>query len=607
MISETPVLDALPVALYVTDAEGRITFYNDAAAEFWGHRPELGTAQWCGSWRLFWPDGRPMRHDECPMAVALKEGRTVLGTEAIAERPDGTKVPFAPYPTPLKDNSGRVIGAVNLLVDISARKEAELAGLRLAAIVSSSDDAIVSKTLEGTVTSWNVGATRIFGYEPDEMIGRSIKRIVPPELQSEEDEILAKLGRGERVEHFDTVRVAKDGRRIAVSLTISPIRDGSGRIVGASKIARDITERRRGEELQRLLFDELNHRVKNTLASIQAIASQSMRKATRPKDFVSSFNGRVQALARAHDLLVQGKMRGITLNGLISEQVVLGSADGMRVSYSGPDLTLESRVAIQLALVLHELATNARKYGALSIPSGQLSIGWKLNTGAGRELAITWTESGVPNVKAPRTRGFGSTLIERSIEANQGAMAIHYGNDGIICEIRLPLREESFESDISDAATGWQRLEANAPEKPSAGLNGKRVLLVEDEPLVAMEMESELTSLGLEVIGPAMNIEKAKRMIAENAVDIALVDANLGGRSAEEIAACLTRRGIPFAFATGYGREGLPEQFRNAALLAKPFDLGRLMEIVSDLLSRREGSSRVVSMRFSRKMPRGFE
>jgi len=126
----------------------------------------------------------------------------------------------------------------------------------------------------------------------------------------------------------------------------------------------------------------------------------------------------------------------------------------------------------------------------------------------------------------------------------------------------------------------------------------KRILLVEDEPLVAMETESELASLGLEVVGPAMNIEDAKRMIAESAFDAALVDANLGGRSAEEIAATLTRRGIPFAFATGYGREGLPERFRNAALLAKPFDANKLMEIVSDLLSRREGSSRVVSMRF---------
>ncbi len=597
MISHTRVLEALPVAVYVTDAEGRITFYNEAAAKFWGHRPELNSAQWCGSWRLFFPDGRPMRHDECPMAVALKEGRPVLDHEAIAERPDGTRVPFAPYPSPIRDEQGRVIGAINLLVDISARKAGELAARLLANIVSSSDDAIVSKTLDGIVTSWNAGAARIFGYQPDEMIGRSIRRIIPPELQSEEDEILAKLRRGERIEHFDTTRLAKDGRRLAVSLTVSPVRDDAGRVVGASKVARDITERKRSENLQRLLFDELNHRVKNTLASIQAIASQSMRKAANPSEFVTSFNGRVQALARAHDLLIQGKMRGTTLSRLIHDQVVFGSVDGTRISYSGPDVTIEARVAVQLALVLHELATNARKYGALSASDGQLSVRWKIEMGHERELSLKWQESGVANVKAPRSRGFGSTLIERSLEANGGAAVVHYGAEGITCEIRLPLKEEAFELEAAEPIAPWRRAAGNGVKSTAADLRGKRVLVVEDEPLVAIEMEAELTSIGLDVVGPAMQIESAKRLIAENALDAALVDANLGGRSAEEVAAALAQKGIPFAFATGYGREGLPEAFRHMALLTKPFDSNGLKQIVCDLLSARKGSSNVVAMR----------
>jgi PAS domain S-box-containing protein len=119
------LLEALPAAVYTTDAAGRITFYNQAAVELWGCRPELGKSTWCGSWRLYWPDGTPMRHDECPMAVALKENRAVRGAEAVAERPDGTRVPFIPYPTPLRDASGNLIGAVNMLVDITDRKQAE--------------------------------------------------------------------------------------------------------------------------------------------------------------------------------------------------------------------------------------------------------------------------------------------------------------------------------------------------------------------------------------------------------------------------------------------------------------------------------------------------
>jgi len=159
MITETQLLEALPVAVYTTDADGRITFYNRAAAELWGHNPELGSSQWCGSWRLYWPDGRPLPHDECPMAIALKEGREVRGVEAIAERPDGTRVRFRPYPTPLRDPSGRLVGAVNLLMDVSDQHDAHLESERLAAIVVSSDDAILSKTLEGIITSWNGGAT----------------------------------------------------------------------------------------------------------------------------------------------------------------------------------------------------------------------------------------------------------------------------------------------------------------------------------------------------------------------------------------------------------------------------------------------------------------
>ena len=281
MTTDTQVLEALPVAVYTTDADGRITFYNSAAAQFWGHSPELGS-QWCGSWRLYWLDGRPLPHEECPMAIALKEGREVRGVEAIAERPDGTRVRFRPYPTPLRDPSGRVVGAVNLLMDVSDQHDAHLESERLAAIVVSSDDAIISKTLDGIVTSWNGGAARIFGYEASEMIGQSILRVIPPELHGEESEILARLQRGERIDHYETVRVAKDGRRVDVSLTVSPLRDPSGNVVGASKVGRDITERKRAEKLQRILTDELSHRVKNTLATVQAIASQSLARARSP-------------------------------------------------------------------------------------------------------------------------------------------------------------------------------------------------------------------------------------------------------------------------------------------------------------------------------------
>lgn len=255
------LLDALPAAIYTTDAAGRITYFNPAAVELAGRRPELGKDEWCVSWRLFRPDGTPMPHDCCPMAVALRENRAVRGEEAILERPDGTRVRFVPYPTPLRDASGALVGAVNMLVDLRDRQEAERASSFLAAIVASSDDAIVSKDLNGIVTSWNRGAEAVFGYRADEMIGRPILLLLPPDRAWEEDEILGKLRRGERIEHFETVRRRKDGREIVVSLTISPVRDPSGRIIGASKIARDITDNKRAEAALRELNETLEQRV----------------------------------------------------------------------------------------------------------------------------------------------------------------------------------------------------------------------------------------------------------------------------------------------------------------------------------------------------------
>jgi PAS domain S-box-containing protein len=594
MVSGTELLRSLPAAVYTTDAEGAITFYNDAAAELWGHRPELGSSRWCGSWRLFWPDGRPMAHEECPMAVALREGRVVPGAEAIAERPDGRRITFRPYPGLLRDASGKVTGAINLLVDVTERAQSEVDSARLAAIVASSDDAIISKTLEGVVMSWNAGATRIFGYEPEEMIGQPIVRIIPPELRDEEDGILARVRRGERVEHFDTVRVAKDGRRLHISLAVSPIRNGAGDVIGASKIARDVTARKASEALQKLLFSELNHRVKNTLATIQAIARQSLRSQSDPGAFVAGFTGRIRALARAHDLLVQGRMQGAELADLVREQVELGGDP--RISWAGPTVTLDPRAAMQMALVLHELATNARKYGALSVPTGRLKIGW---TTTRRELLLEWTESGVPSVTAPTSVGFGTTLIERSFEAHQGESAIRFLADGLSCEIRLPLPEEPTDLDrLLRSLQGAGSSPAGPPR--AADVQGKRILVIEDEPLVALDIEEKLLDAGCEVVGPASSLEAARRLVERASFDAALLDANLAGHRVDDLAATLTRRGIPFAFATGYGRESLPDGFSDAPVLAKPFSPEQLLEVVRSLFSGRDLPDDVLPFRAPR-------
>jgi PAS domain S-box-containing protein len=251
------MLDALPAAIYTTDAKGQLTYFNPAAVEFSGHTPEIGTDEWWVSWKLYYPDGAPLPHDECPMANSLREGRAIRKVEAIAERPDGKRIWFEPYPTPLRDGEGRIVGGINMLVDITERKRAEVAIAQLAAIVESSNDAIISKDLNGIITSWNKGAEKLFGYAAEEVVGKPITILFPPDRLDEESRILERIRRNERVEHYETVRRCKDGHEIDISLTVSPIRDRGGKIIGASKIARDISERKRIEaERKEMLYRE---------------------------------------------------------------------------------------------------------------------------------------------------------------------------------------------------------------------------------------------------------------------------------------------------------------------------------------------------------------
>jgi PAS domain S-box-containing protein len=427
------LVDALPAAVYTTDASGKITYFNEAAVALWGHRPEIGKSEWCGSWRIFLPDGRLLPHDQCPMAIALKEGRPVRGIDAIAERPDGTRVPFLPYPTPIHDSTGKLIGAVNMLVDMTEWKRAERDMQHFAAMVESSDDAIISKDLNGIITTWNKGAELIFGYLAEEVIGKSVKILIPPELQHEEDTIIARIRSGERIEHYETVRQRKYGGQVAISLTVSPIKDAQGRIVGASKIARDITERKRDETQIAMLAGEAEHRVKNVLATVQATIH--LTQADTPELLKQAIEGRIQALANVHALFVKSRWTGAELRSLVMQEILpYTERREKRIKVDGPALFLETNTAQTMAVAVHELTTNAAKYGALSVPEGRVEIAWSHE--AGQPLVLRWTEAGGPAVKPPTRKGFGTRVMEAMVQSQlNGKIRFDWRSEGLVCEI----------------------------------------------------------------------------------------------------------------------------------------------------------------------------
>jgi PAS domain S-box-containing protein len=239
----------MPAAVYSCDQDGRITFFNRRAAEIWGREPKLNDSEerYCGSFRVLRPDGSQIPHSQGPMAIAVKTGKPARNEEAMIERPDGSRITLRVNIDPLYEINGRLCGAISVFEDVTDLKQAERASRRLAAIVESSEDAIISKDLNGVIASWNQAAEQLFGYTAEEAIGKPVTFLIPPERQDEEPGILARIRRGERIEHYETIRRHKDGSLLDISLTVSPIRDAKGNIVGASKIARDITRRKRVE------------------------------------------------------------------------------------------------------------------------------------------------------------------------------------------------------------------------------------------------------------------------------------------------------------------------------------------------------------------------
>lgn len=319
---------------------------------------------------------------------------------------------------------------------LSERKEVDQ---RLASIVENCEDAIISKDLQGIISSWNTGAQRLFGYAAEEVVGKPITVLIPPDRHYEEPGILERLRHGERIEHFETVRRRKDGSLVDISLTVSPVKNAKGEIIGASKVARDITERKRARELQKLFVEEMKHRIKNTLSTVQAIAAQTMKSASAEER--AAFGTRLSALASVHDVLTLENWNRAPLREIV-EGALKPFQDQFRerIAVEGhADIWLDPTKSLLLAMALHELATNAVKYGALSNAAGRVRVVWDAAPdGPPGRINLQWRETGGPLVVAPAKRGFGSVIIERALKSELGTVRLDFDSRGVSCEMEIP-------------------------------------------------------------------------------------------------------------------------------------------------------------------------
>lgn len=437
-------LDASGAGVWAWDSDTGVITVDDAYRAMFGIAPDATVDMDIWQARLHPDDREPLRQraEECLRAGGQwREEFRVL-------HPHGGLRWLAGLGRVVHDAEGRVTGMTGINIDISAQKAAEAAvaasEAHLKAVVEGAIDGIVAIDNEGTVQSLNPAAAKMFDFRPAEVIGCNVQMLMPhfsvsdrrPHESSGPDAAQAmgitREGIGQR----------RDGSVFPLDLGITDVSREGQRLVIA--IVRDITERKQAEETQRLLIDELNHRVKNTLVTVQAMAEQTLLKARDPSHFVESFRGRLQALARAHNLLTQRTWTGVDLESLIREQLIVGG--NQILNCAGPKIQLKPRVAVHLGLALHELGTNARKYGALKVPEGRLSVTWRLaDRGTDHELELKWVESGGPAVSQPTGQGFGTLLIERGLKHSLGGEArVIFAPTGVICEMHVPrcLNEE---------------------------------------------------------------------------------------------------------------------------------------------------------------------
>ena len=616
-------------AVISTDAEGRVTYLN-------------GVAEALTGWTQADAVGRPLpdvfhivdehtrQSGENPVLRTLREGKVVrLPSHSLLIARDGSERPIDDSAAPMLDESGAAVGAVLVFRDVTERRRAEEAQARLAAIVESSQDAIVSKTLDGVIRTWNAGAERLFGHRAEEAVGRPITLIIPPERLDEEKEILARLARGERIEHYETVRMAKDGRRLDISLTVSPVRDRAGRIIGASKIARDITERKEAEKALRAALEALKeadrrkdeflallaHELRNPLAplrnglQVMRLAAGDAHAVAKSRDMMDR---QLSHMVRLIDDLLdvsrisRNKMElrrsRVLLADIVSSAVetarpaIEAAGHELTVSLPPEPVPLDADLT-RLAQVFANLLNNSAKY---TERGGHI---WLTATreGAQVSVAVRDTGIGIPAFALPTIFDMFSQ-VDRSIERSTGGLGIglalvkglveiHGGKveaaspgqgKGSTFTVRLPVLEDRAKPSPeapAEPAEGW----------PDSAAPKRRILVVDDNRDSATSMAMMLQLLGNEVRTAHDGID-AVELAERFRPQVVLMDIGMpklnGYEATQRIRQRPWGRDLTVIALTGWGQEVDRAKSKEAGCdghLVKPVNLPDLEKLLVEL------------------------
>jgi PAS domain S-box-containing protein len=470
-----------------------------------------------------------------------------------------------------------------ILRDVTERRASEEALLesraRMEGIVASAMDAIITVDEQQKIVLFNPAAERMFGCSAEEALGASISRFIPERFRGGHDQHIRRFHEAgmtsRRMGALGAISgLRATGEEFPIEASISQVTVGGERL--STVILRDITERKTSEEARGLLAREVDHRAKNALAVAQAIIGLTRAKSI--EEYAEAIKGRIAALARAHSLLSQSQWRGASFEELVKDELAPYAKEG-QLNISGVPTVCNADAVQSLSLLFHELATNAVKYGALSREGGCVTVGWRMTPDA---FVVDWSEHGGPTVTAPGTTGFGTKLLHQ-VAARQLKAEIDFDWRAEGLRVKVDLPTELFMQDPLAGARPRHHV-ADSAEAKVAGESPLKVLLVEDEELIAMELTEELSRLGWHVVGPAATLAEAQALLGDQ-FDAAILDVNLRGRAVYPVAETLLLKRVPFVFCTGYEMVDPDGRFPDAPVIRKPASAQAVSAALRDLLA----------------------